>query len=168
MGEFFRRGHLVEALLVLVSIAALLSTASGNLQVQQTTTTSIATSITTTTYSSTTTASSYTLMTLLSTSVSTVSATFVSSADGWVTVASYTSALATVTNIVAQLSTVTFPVVTVFITVSAFTISILSGFDSGSYVWILAALGTGVSAIVILIAIVLTKRSPEAQVQFSE
>ena len=164
MGEFFRKGHLMEALLVLVSIAALLSTASGNLQVHQT----ITTSITTTTYSSTTSASTYTLITLLSTPVSTVSATFVSSADGWTTVGSYTSAIATVTNIVETLSTVTFPVVTVFITVSAFTISILSGFDSGSYVWILAALGTGLSVIVILIAIVLTKRSPSAQVRFSE
>jgi hypothetical protein len=154
MRKMFRKGHFMEALLVLASIAALLSTASGNLQVQQNTTTSI------TTYSSTTTASSYTIITVLSTTVSTISATFLSIFTGWVTQGSYTSNIATVTNMVAQLSIMTYPVVTVFITVSAFTTSILSGFDSNTYIWILLALGIGLSAIVVLIVLVLVKRSP--------
>jgi hypothetical protein len=157
MRKTFTKGHFMEALLVLVSVAALLSTASGNLQVQQTTTTSI------TTYSSTTTATSYTLLTVLSTTVSTVSATFLSSTTAYITAQSYTSPIATVTNIVANLSTLTYPVVTVFITVSAFTTSVSSGFDNNTYIWILLALGIGLSAIVVLIVIVLMKRSPPAQ-----
>jgi hypothetical protein len=158
MGKMFRKEDFMEALLVLVSIAALLSTASGNLQVRQTPTTSI------TTYSTSTTASSYTLTTLLSTSVSTLSATFLSSINAYVYWTTYTSPIATVTNIVENLSTFTYPVVTVFIIVSAFTTSISSGFDSNTYIWILLALGIGLSAIVVLIVIVLMKRSPPAQV----
>ncbi len=111
MRKTFRKGHFMEALLVLVSLAALLSTASGNLQVQQTATTSI------TTYSSATTATSYTLTTVVSTTVFTVSATFLSTTSGWVWATSYTSNIATVTNIVARSSIMIYPVVTVFISV---------------------------------------------------
>jgi len=148
MRKMFRKGHLMEALLVLVSIAALLSTASGNLQVQQTPTTSI------TTYSTTTTATSYSLTTVFSTTVSTISATFLSSTTGWLTQVTFTRDVATITNVVAQTSITTYPVVTVFITVSAITISILSAFDSTNYIWILLALAIGLSAIVVLIVLV--------------
>jgi hypothetical protein len=154
-----KKGRFMEVLLVFVSIASLLSTASGNLQVQQNTITSL------TTFSSTTTGGAYTLFTVLSTSVSTVSATFVSSTSAyyiWWT--SYATPIATVTNIVPQVSIVTYPVVTVFISVSQFTTSVSSGFDSTTYVWILVALGILLSAMVVLIVIVLITRSPPATV----
>ncbi len=156
MRKTFKKGHLMEALLVLVGVAALFSTVSGNLQVQENTSTSI------TTYSTTTTATSYTLTTVLSTIVSTVSATFLSTTSGWAWAASYTSNIATFTNIVAQSSIMTYPVVTVFISVSAVTISISSWFDP-TYFWILAV-GIGLSAVVVLIVLVLVKLSPSPAV----
>lgn len=75
---------------------------------------------------------------------------------------SYTSAIATVTNIVPVYTVVNYPVVSVFVTVSEF---ITTGRSTGIYYpfygWILVALGLAVFAVVVAV-VPLVRRKTKA------
>lgn len=148
---------LFTLVLFLVGVAALFtSPASGTMQVAQTASTNTSTSgtpmISVTTVATSITIMAQTVNTVLSWSVYTVSAVFQYSTVTTLTQTFYTSAIATVTNIVPVLTAVSYPVVSVFVTVSEFIPTAPSAWIYFRfYGWILLALGLALFAVLVAV-----------------